>query len=71
MRGACDPHTSTNWDYLESQWPIVVGYFVLIMGYFGVKWPVTLGYLAVQLRERFSFGTRWGLKSGAKTQSCQ
>ena len=39
------------WSYLESQWPIVWGYFQPIMGYFGVKWPITLGYLAFQVLE--------------------
>ena len=25
---------------MESQWPIVMGYFQWIMGYFGVWWPI-------------------------------
>ena len=29
--------------FLESHWPVVLGYFVSIMGY---MWPVALGYLA-------------------------
>ena len=32
----------------ESQWSRIVGYFVSIMGYFRVEWPVILGYLAFQ-----------------------
>ena len=30
--------------YLESQWPIIMGYFQSIMGYFGVWWPIFLGF---------------------------
>ena len=28
--------------HLEGQWPVIMGYFVSIMGYFGVQWPVIL-----------------------------
>ena len=33
---------------LESQWPMIAGYFVSTMGYFGVWWPMLLGFLAFQ-----------------------
>ena len=29
--------------YLESQQPIIWGYFVSIVGYFEIEWPVVLG----------------------------
>ena len=35
--------------YLESQRPAIMGYFVPIMGQFGVVLPVMLGYLAFQV----------------------
>ena len=35
--------------YLESQWPVIIGYFGSRMGYFGVQWPVVLGYWASQV----------------------
>ena len=31
--------------YLEGQWPKDWGFFVLILGYFGVEWPDISGYL--------------------------
>ena len=36
--------------YMESQWLIIKGYFMSIMVYFGVYWPVILSYLAFQVR---------------------
>ena len=36
--------TSPKNDYLESWWPLIVGYLGSIMGYFRVEWPVILGY---------------------------
>ena len=35
--------------YLESQWPMIMGYLVSVMSYFGVEWPVVLGHLAFQV----------------------
>ena len=31
--------------HLESQVHVIMGYFVSIMGYFGLWWPTILGYL--------------------------
>ena len=36
-------------DYLESQWPIMMGCFLSMMGYFMVEWPGVLGYLTFQV----------------------
>ena len=35
--------------YLESQWPLIMGYFGSHIGYFRVEWPVILGYLAFKV----------------------
>ena len=40
--------------FLESQWPIILGYFQGTMGYFGVSWPSVLGYVAFQIWARSS-----------------
>ena len=35
--------------YLESPWPVITSNVQRIIGYFGVDWPSTSGYLAFQV----------------------
>ena len=41
-------HCSNKEHFLESQWPVILGYCQLRVGYFGVAWPMILGNLAFQ-----------------------
>ena len=43
------PERAQKWNHLESQWPVIWGYFVSILGYVAVSWPIFLGYLAFQV----------------------
>ena len=36
-------------NYLESQWPIIMGNFQWTTGYFRVEWPMIFGCLAAQV----------------------
>ena len=46
--------------YLASQWPIIMGYFELVMGCFGIQWPVILGYLAFHVLHSSIGVQNWG-----------
>ena len=37
-------YTCTIHTHLESQWPRIMSYFQRILGYFGVEWPLVLGF---------------------------
>ena len=48
--------------YLESQWRMIMGYFVSVMGYFRVYGPVLFAYLALQVGiELWSWTPKRGL----------
>ena len=47
---SCGAEVGFLWDLLLSPRRLMtMGYFVAIMGYFGVYWPIVLGYLAFQV----------------------
>ena len=47
------PYLDPKSRYLESQWPIVLGYIQSIIGYFVASWPIVLGHLALREKEEW------------------